>query len=338
MSEGTRIIAGDIGGTKTLLQLAEIQGGRHRILHSQRFVSAEYAQFNQVLAAFMQQIPKHIGAVPVAAACFGIAGPVTGQTAQVTNLPWQINAADLETQFGIGTVSLINDFTAIGYSIEVLQPNDLVCLQQGEAVPQATRAVIGAGTGLGEGLLVWQNGTYIPLPSEGGHVDFAPQDEEQIGLLKFLQQRHGHVSYERIVSGSGLLAIFEYLLSTKKFTASAELQQALRNSSDAAASITEAAMAQRDAAARAALDMFIKIYGAQAGNLALTTLARGGVYIAGGIAPKILDVIKQGEFVRAFCDKGRFKELMQRIPLHVVVNADAGLIGARRVAGDVIKK
>jgi glucokinase len=328
------ILAGDIGGTKTLLQLAEIQGSRPRILHSQRFVSAEFAEFNHLLGAFMQHIQKQIGTLPIASACFGIAGPVTGSRAQVTNLPWLLNTADIEKQFGIARVTLINDFTAVGYSIDVLEHNDLVCLQQGEAVPQATRAVIGAGTGLGEGFLVWQNGAYVPMPSEGGHVDFAPQNEAQIGLLKFLQHRHGHVSYERIVSGSGLVAIYEYLVSTQKYSANS----ALINSEDAAASIADAALQQRDVVAVEALKMFVNIYGAQAGNLALTTLSRGGVYIAGGIAPKILSFMQQGEFLKAFQAKGRFTELMQKIPVHVIVNADAGLIGARRVAVDAIKR
>ncbi|MDQ1363132.1 MAG: glucokinase, partial [Pseudomonadota bacterium] len=258
------------------------------------------------------------------------AGPVSHRTAQVTNLPWSINADSLQQQFNIAHVELINDFAAIGYGIDCLQQQDFVDLQAGHALDKATRVVIGAGTGLGEGYLVWQDGGYVPLPSEGGHADFAPASEVQMNLLGYLQARFGHVSYERVVSGMGLVNIYDFLACNQP--ASIKLQQALLDGDDPAAIIAEFAMEKNEAVAVQALDIFIECYGAQAGNLALTCLARGGVYIAGGIAPKIMQRMQQGDFMRAFCNKGRFASLMQALPVKVIMNPEVGLHGAIRVA------
>lgn len=326
------VLAGDIGGTKTLLQLAEVDGGGSpRAIVERRFDSRAHGDFNAVVGEFLRAA-QGAPAKPIAAACFGVAGPIQEGRARITNLTWSIDAAALGAEFGIPAVHLINDFAAVGFGIEALPPQDLATLQAGAADACGTRAVIGAGTGLGEGILVWERGHYRALPSEGGHVDFAPRDDEQIGLLRYLQARFGHVSYERIVSGSGLETIYQYVVDAALEAPTKALVVALRDAADRAAVISGYAMDGRDPAAGRALDMFVSIYGAQAGNLALTLLATGGVYVAGGIAPKIAAHLARGGFVRAFCDKGRFSDLMRNMPLHVVMNPNVGLIGAVQVA------
>lgn len=323
---GKLVLAGDIGGTKTLLQLVEVSGEKQHTLHERRFDSAAYGDFNAIVGEFLAAAVQ-----PVAAACFGVAGPIYGESAKITNLPWTINAGAVGAEFGIAWVQLINDFSAVGHGIEVLHLDDLVTLQAGEEAQHGTRAVLGAGTGLGEGILLWQGDHYQALPSEGGHVDFAPTDDDQIGLLQYLQPQFGHVSYERILSGSGLVKILEYVTEASLAKATPALQTAMLEN-DPAAAISEYGLDERDPAALKALDMFVAIYGAQAGNLALTLLASGGVYVAGGIAPKIIAKLKHGGFMRAFNDKGRFAALTQRIPVHVVMNQKVGLMGAALVA------
>jgi glucokinase len=324
------IIAGDIGGTKTLLRLLEVDSKHSRNLYSQRFASNDYPDFTTLLAAFIQACQSSVKGQLIAAMCLGIAGPVKERTAKVTNLPWLINADELQQAFAIARVELMNDFMAVGYGLAALQDSELYCLQEAAAIPRATRVVIGAGTGLGQACLVWENGQYKPYPSEGSHVDFAPRNHIQYELLKNLQSRFGHVSYERVVSGSGLVNIFEFLTSTQRTTA--ELEHALQSSVDKAATITAFAVEKKDHLAKQALDIFIDVYGAQAGNFALTCLAQGGVYIAGGIAPKLIQRMAQGDFMHAFRDKGRFASLMESLPVHVVMNAEVGLEGAVQVA------
>jgi glucokinase len=327
-----RVLAGDVGGTKTLLQLAEFDGNACRAIFERRFDSGAYGDFGAVIREFLQAVPA-APAAPLAihSACFGVAGPIRGQTAKITNLPWQIDAGAIGTEFAISRVRLINDFAAVGHGIETLSGADLVTLQAGQPQPGGVRAVIGAGTGLGMGLLVWRDDCYEALPSEGGHVDFAPADEEQIALLRYLKPLYGRVSCERVVSGPGLVKIYEFLRDTGGADESPELRHAMLTG-DAAAAVSEAALAERDALAVQALDLFVSIYGAVAGNLALTLLAGGGVYIAGGIAPKILDRLKAGGFMHAFNAKGRFAELASNFPVHVVTNPKVGLQGAALVA------
>lgn len=328
------VLAGDIGGTKTLLQVVEVdEGGISHAVYERRFDSAAHEDFNALLQEFLyaaEFVPA--ASRQVSAACFGVAGPIHGQHAKITNLPWRIDAGAVGAEFGIAKVSLINDFAAVGFGIEALREDDVATLQAGEAEPNGTRAVLGAGTGLGEGLLVWRDGHYQALPSEGGHVDFAPVDAEQIGLLRYLQPLHGHVSYERILSGPGLVNICEYVMDAGLERHTPELLAAMQDG-DPAAAISDFGMDGRDPAAVRALDMFVAIYGAQAGNLALTLLATGGVYVAGGIAPKIIAKLKRGGFAQAFNDKGRFAELMRKIPVKVVMNPRVGLMGAALVAG-----
>lgn len=318
------ILAGDIGGTKTLLRLSEAGGAAIAEL---RFDSRAYESFDQVVTEFLA---GHAGQA-LAGACFGVAGPVEGGRANITNLPWRIDAAAIAARFHIPQVRLINDFQAVAYGIEALDGGDLATLQAGAPQDGGVRAVIGAGTGLGEGFMTWQGGYYEAFPSEGSHADFAPTDALQIGLLNYLAERHSHVSYERLLSGPGLVNIFEFLRNHEGRQPTPELQAALEVY-DPAAAISHCALAGSDELAVAALELFVRIYGAEAGNLALKVLARGGVYVAGGIAPQIIDKLKDGQFMQAFVDKGRFEELLGRIPVYVVLNPEVGLLGAVRLA------
>lgn len=318
------LLAGDIGGTKTLLRLFEAGGDA---LAERRFDSAAFASLNRIVAEFLSDFPP----LALAAACFGVAGPVEGGRASITNLPWQIDEASIAAEFHIPQVRLINDFQAVAYGIEALESQDLATLQAGAPQQGGVRAVIGAGTGLGEGFMVWQGGYYAAFPSEGSHADFAPTDALQIELLRHLAARYGHVSYERLVSGPGLINIFEFLCDSRGQQATAELQSAMK-AGDPAAAISDYAMSGKDGLAVSALDLFARIYGAESGNLALKVLARGGVYIAGGIAPQIMGKLEEGGFLREFADKGRFAGLLGDIPVHVVLNPKVGLMGAARVA------
>lgn len=320
-----RVLAGDIGGTKIWLRLADVAAGGWRIAAEARFASARYDGLGPVLREFL----ANAGAsAPPAAACFGIAGPIgitdEGEIARVTNLPWVIESARIAEELGGARVRLVNDFQAIGYAIETLASGDLATLQPGVRRARAPCAVIGAGTGLGQTLLVWQGDHYDAVATEGGHVDFAPTDDLQIDLLRALARQYGRVSCERILSGAGLVDVYAFLLG-RGVPRGAE---ALLEAPDAAAAVSAAALAQSDPAAAAALRLFVTVYGAHAGNVALGYLAAGGVYIAGGIAPKILPALRAGDFIRAFQDKGRMAPLLERIPVHVIINEKAGLLGA----------
>lgn len=323
------ILAGDIGGTKTLLQLVECRGGNRRALTEARFESGAYSGLEAIVREFLEA--QGLRRERPGAACFGVAGPVSGGCAKITNLPWRIEADALGRAFDIPKVALINDFVAAASGIEGLVAEDLAVLQSGTAQEHGPRAVIGAGTGLGEGYLVWQGDHYRAYPSEGGHADFAPRDERQIGLLRDLTAKFGRVSYERVVSGQGLAEIYAYLRDSGAASESATLARAIE-AGDPAAAVSHAALEDGDALAGLALDMFVDIYGAQAGNLALTVLATGGVYVAGGIAPKIIGKLREGGFIRAFSAKGRFSDMLAGIPVQVVLNPKVGLIGAARVA------
>ncbi|NIR60922.1 MAG: glucokinase, partial [Gammaproteobacteria bacterium] len=296
-----KVLAGDIGGTTARLLLAAVERGAVRPIFEADSRSGDYPDLAPLVQAFLADAGE--AARGVAAACFAVAGPVAetpeGETAQVTNLPWRLDSAALSEMLGLPRTRLINDFQAAAYGLEALAPTDLLTLQPGRPVPGAPRVLIGAGTGLGEAVLVWTGEHYRPLPSEGGHADLAPGDTEEQALLAHLRERFGHVSWERAVSGPGLVNVFEFLRAHRRREPSPALAEALA-AGDAAAAISESALAQRDGLAMAALAMLVRLYGAQAGNLALTVLARGGVYIGGGIAPKILEWLRHGPFLEAF--------------------------------------
>ncbi len=320
------LLTGDVGGTKTLLQLGLADGSKTALLQ-RSYASAAYAGLPEIVNALLAET----GIRDIAAACFALAGPVSSRIVQLTNLPWAVDADEIAKRFAIGKVQLINDFEAVGYGIAALQPADLLTLQEGEEQASGPRLVVGAGTGLGVAWLTRHENTYRVHPSEAGHIDFAPTDEMQNLLLRYMYERHGHVSYERIVSGPGLLAIFEFMRDTGIAAPSAELVAAMTGE-DAAAAITRFAQRGGDEIALMTVDLFLAVYGAFAGNMALAVLPQGGVYVAGGIAAKIAEQMKAGGFMNAFLNKGRFSGMLGKLPVHVVLNANVGLLGANLIA------
>ena len=325
------ILAGDIGGTKTLLQIADFDNGNKTIVHEHRYVSADYDDLTDMASEFLTEVIKEKGTVKLHSACFGIAGPVTGRQGWVTNLSWELDADKMETALGIPKVRLINDFAAVGYGLEALSGDDIIELQAGKPAKHAPCALIGAGTGLGQGILVWQDDHYEVMSSEGGHCDFAPVDDEQIELLSYLIERFGHVSYERVCCGRGLVNIYEFLRDQNPAAESEAMKEAIATG-DPAAAVSIAGLEGSDEIASRAMHLFAKIYGQQAGNLALTCMSGGGVYIAGGIAPKIIDKLKDGTLTTSFNAKGRMVKLTEVMPVRVVMNANVGLMGAALAA------
>jgi glucokinase len=319
------VLAGDVGGTKTLLALASLEGGRWKIQEERRYENRDFSDFHALLDAFLAAN----GNAP-AAACFAIAAPVTGRSVRLTNLDWIIDADAIAHDFKIPLVRLINDFEAVAVGVEALGEGDMEALQAGRPVVRAPRVVVGAGTGLGVAWLVHSGERYTPIPTEAGHTDFAPQGELQIGLLRYLAEKFGHVSWERVLSGHGLIEVFRYL--DEERSGKPLGLGPLGPDEDAAARITDLALHHSHPVADQALDLFARIYGAVAGNLALAGLTRGGVYIAGGIAPKILPRLKDGRFIEAFRDKGRFASLLAEMPVMVVTNPKIGLLGAMLAA------
>ena len=319
-------IAGDIGGTKTSLRMSAGEGARS-VLLQKSYSSANYAGLAEILDEFMQEA----GVFNISAVCLALAGPVSERKVKLTNLPWEVDADALAGRFSIPRISFINDFEAVGHGIAVLQSGDLLTLQSGNPQAQGVRVVVGAGTGLGVAWLSWMNGEYAVHPSEGGHLDFAPTDARQYDLMQYLQRRHGHVSYERIVSGPGLVAILEFLRDSGQGIPSPKLIEAMEQG-DGAAAITRFAQQDHEDIAQRAVDLFVRVYGAFVGNLALLALPRGGIYVAGGIAAKISAIMQRGEFMRAFLDKGRYTGLLASLPLHIVTNQQVGLLGADLMA------
>ncbi|MBK9132009.1 MAG: glucokinase [Gammaproteobacteria bacterium] len=324
-----KLLAADIGGTKTLLALAEHTDDGIRVIREQRYDSGTYPDFETVLADFLARLEP--AQREIRRACFAVAGPVItaadSEMARVTNLSWRLDNRRLAATFALPSVRLINDFQAVGHGIELLGENDLVILQPGRPRAAAPRAVLGAGTGLGTALLAWDGARYRVLPTEGGHVDFAPNGAVQRDLLVWLAQRYDHVSIERLLSGPGLVAIHEYLCARHPDRVDTDLARRMQNQ-DAAAAVTEHALTRGETLAGEALELFVSIYGAHAGNLALLTLPYGGLYIAGGIAPRILPRLADGRFLAAFNHKGRMSHLTAEIPIAVVINPKVGLLGA----------
>ena len=323
------ILSGDIGGTNSRLRLTNFKNfNDFEITVEANFQNQEYASFSDVVALFLKN--NAIETRDIAAAAFAVAGPVVDGTVKVTNLPWTISEVELTKAFSFKKVNLLNDFEAAGYGVDNLKTEDLYVLQQGTVQPNRPRAMIGAGTGLGVAMAVSKGEHYQVIPTEGGHVDFAPMDEVQMHLLAHMQKRLHRVSAERLVSGMGILNIYKYIRENPLFNESENinLKRALFQEGDAPAKITEYAIEHHDSMAMRTLDLFIRIYGAVAGNLALTTLPFGGLYIMGGIAPKILPQLVDGRFIDALCDKGRMSNLIKTIQVSVVLNTSVGLQGA----------
>src|SRR3989338_1340575 len=316
-----KILAGDIGGTKTLLAVIEVGGTQVHVVHEATYPSRGYATFEALLGEFLSGIetPGH--------AAFGIAGPVQGRVAQTTNLPWRIDADALRRQSGFAHCTLLNDLEATAYGLPALGADDLLTLQPGMANAGGNAAVIAAGTGLGEAGLFWDGQNHCPFATEGGHASFSPGDELEIEFLRHLRQRHRHVSWERVVSGMGLLSLHEFLCLYRHAAVPQWLADEMR-SGDAAASIAAAALSGRDEICVETLHRFVRLYGAGAANPALKAMSRGGLYVGGGIAPKILPLLQDGAFLDAFLNKGRMRPLLEAMPLRVILNDRAALFGA----------
>ncbi|MFZ5557359.1 MAG: glucokinase [Pseudomonadota bacterium] len=322
------LLAADLGGTKSNLALFEDRAGGPAPREEATLTSAEHADACAVVQAFL-------AGTRVDAAVVAIAGPVLDGRAAPPNLPWVVELAALRRALATDRVDLINDLVATAYGIDGLAPEYLAVLN--EAAPgSGAIAVIAAGTGLGEAALMNLEGRPVALPSEGGHADFGPGDDDQIALLQNLARRYGHVSWERVVSGPGLTAIYEFLLETGRGSPNRDLAARMA-AGDPSAEITRAALAGSDATAGRALDLFVHAYGAEAGNLALKFLATGGVYLAGGIAPKIVERLRSGPFMTGFLAKGRHADLLRRIPVAVVLEPRTALWGAARRAADLAR-
>ncbi|MBJ6799035.1 glucokinase [Geomonas propionica] len=320
------ILAGDVGGTSTRLAYFEADAAGLTVLAHAQYKSAAHGSLTEMLRHFSLQ-----HGIICERACLGIAGPIIDGRVRTPNLPWTIDSVDLAQTLGLAQLRLINDLEANTYGIAALKQDDLFTLNAGTPHPDATIAVVSAGTGLGESLAYWDGGTHRPLPSEAGHADFAARNDLEAELLLYLQAKHGRVSYERVLSGPGLHDIYRFLRDRRYFEEQAAVVDAMA-SLDPPAVITRAALKDSCPMCVKAVDMFIAIYGAEAGNAALRFLATGGVYLGGGIAPKILDLLKGATFMVAFTAKGRLSPLVQSIPVHVILNEDTALLGAGRAA------
>ncbi len=317
------ILAGDIGGTKTVLALIENAEAVQRPFREATFPSSQYSSLESIIQEFLAEIDE----TPTAAS-FGVAGPVVNGRSQITNLPWIIDATVIQETFNIPRVHLLNDLEAIATAVPHLAADEMTTLNPGQPNPTGAIAIVAPGTGLGEAFLVWDGQRYRAYPTEGGHVSFAPSNHEELDLLLFLQRKYGHVSYERVCSGSGIPNIFDFLADSSNFKNPGWLRRDLALAEDRTPIIFHAALEKKEPIAIAALELFVKILGGEVGNMALKVLATGGVYIGGGIPPRILPLLQRSDFMNFVTQKGRFSGLLSRIPVHVIQNPKAALRGA----------
>lgn len=323
------ILAGDIGGTKTVLALFQDDGDGLHAVHETTFASGEYSSLEDILATFLGEVPDW----PIRAGCFGIAGPVFEGQCVATNLLWRLDEVALARALGVPTVKLLNDVEAAAYGMLHLPPEDFEVLNPGpHPKRQGNMAVIAAGTGLGEAILYRDGARFHPIATEGGHTGFAPHTDQEIALLQYLRGKFdGHVSYERILSGPGLVHLYTFLRDDGNIAEPTWLTETLRHG-DPSPAIAGVALADQDPVCVAALELFCAIYGGEASNLALKCLAVGGVVVGGGIAPKLLPVLKNGGFMHRFTDRGRFVNFLQDIEVRVALNPRAPLLGAAHFA------
>jgi len=318
------LLAGDIGGTKTNLAVYAAESGLGAPLAESTFPSRRYGSLEALIADFREHTN-----LPFNSAVFGVAGPVVDGRAVVTNLPWRMEEEGLRASLGVKSVKLLNDLESIANAVPSLEAKDLHTLRPGKAVQNAPIAIVAPGTGLGEAFLTWERKRYKAHASEGGHASFAPSDGEQCDLLRFLLDKIGHVSYERVCSGLGIPNIYAFYKETGRHPEETWLAEKLATAPDPTPVIVETALARPDCAiCRATLEMFVAILGGEAGNMALKVLATGGVYLGGGIPPRILSVLESGRFLIEFTAKGRFADLLQNVPVHVILNPKAALLGA----------
>lgn len=356
------ILAGDIGGTKTYLALYDWKEGRVESTREEKFYNADFESFEEILSEFLappeyppdpfeaedglnDDSPSDDTAEPdekpdvppkesIEAACFGVAGPIIDNRCRATNLPWVIDGHTLTTHIDTLKVRLLNDVEAMAYGVLVLRPEETE-LVNGQSLKDGTKILVAPGTGLGEAIMYWDGGEYRPIPSEGGHASFAPTSDIEIDLLRYIRTSFLHVSVERVLSGGGLHTIYQFLRDIKKNEPTWFAELLLTG--DPPTLITEAAMNGKPDICVQALELFVSILGAEAGNLALKTLARGGVYLGGGIVPHIVPRLKDKRFAQSFIAKGRFKRLLSALPVHVILNDQAGLLGAASIAAKMAR-
>jgi len=320
------ILAGDIGGTNARLAFFDVMNGQFRLVSASVFPSREYAGLDQIVSKFVETSKLHPDA-----ACFGVPGPVRSGRVETSNLPWVIESARLADELNLKKTVLINDLEANAWGIATLGPEDVVSLNQVKGNPVGNQAVISAGTGLGEAGMCWDGSQHRIFASEGGHSDFAPRNELEIELFRYLSGRYGHVSYERVVSGPGLVNVFHFLRDSGRGTEPQWLTDQMAHG-DPAAAISRAALDGACALCEQALDLFVSVFAAEAGNLALKIMATGGVYLGGGIAPKMLTKLSGPLFMHAFVGKGRMQPLLEAMPVKVITNDKTALMGAARCA------
>ena len=320
------ILAGDVGGTKVHLALYDFTNGKLTYTRDERYPAKEFSGLEEIVKQFL-------GADKVSAACFGVPGPVRDGRLRLTNLPWTLDSRELSANLSIEHVFLINDLEANGYGIAELSADQIYTLSEGDPSQIGNRALIAAGTGLGEGILAWNGRIHVPYPSEGGHVDYAPRNEDEIDLLRYLKQKYsGRISFERVVSGMGITNIYDFLRDVRGVEEPKWLADKMAAAHDVNAVITEEGLAARSELCEKTLDMFVSAYGAESGNLALKVLSVGGLYVGGGIAPRLIEKLKDGTFMKAFTDKGRLSQLLVNMPVRVILESRAALMGAAAYA------
>jgi glucokinase len=334
-SSAPLVLAADVGGTNARIGLGRYDGEHVSLLARRVYPTQTCASLEAAIDVFLDDPEVAASAAAVEGACFAVAGPVTQGRARLTNRGWTISEEALSAHLGLDSVRVINDFAAAGVGIGELEEEDFLALQHGSGIEHGVRVIVGAGTGLGVAVLLFEEGRYRVHPSEAGHGSFAPGTASHDALLRYLRGRLSHVSYERVVSGQGPPAILDFLADTEGCTPSRELTDAMAQG-DSTKAIAQFALENRDVAAVRALDLFVSAYGTFAGNMALAVLAHGGVFVGGGIAPKIAAKLEDGTFVRAFCAKGRFQPLLETIPVKIVMNEHVGLYGALVEAGRAV--
>ncbi len=325
-----RVLAGDIGGTNARLAIYDVEGERYELVSSETYPSQRFDTLVAIVKDFLSSREAD-----VQRACFGVAGPVRDGHAQTTNLPWRVSTAELAAGAGVKQVAVINDLEAQAHGIVTLAPDDLATLSAGDPRSVGNRALIAAGTGLGQAGLYWDGKSHHPFACEGGHTSFAPKGELQIALLEFMTERYEHVSWERVVSGPGLVSLHDFLVDHRRFQLPPDHPVP---DPEAGEAITESAIGGRCPICIEALDLFVALYGAEAGNLALKIMARGGLYLGGGIAPKIVEVLKRPRFIEAFVAKGRMRPLLEVMPVRVILNERTALQGAARYAANFLSR
>ncbi len=317
------ILAGDIGGTKTVLGLFDDTGSIRDPVREERFPSGDFPSLEAIVETFLSGTDAR-----PSVACFGVAGPVLGGEAKITNLPWIINARTCGNAFDIEHVYLINDLQSVATEVPHLNADDVTVLNEGVRNPHGAMAVVAPGTGLGEAFLVWTGQGYQAYPTEGGHASFAPNSKDQLDLLVYLTRRFGHVSFERVCSGSGIPNIYDFVRDTGRYAEPAWLREALIGAEDPTPTIVNSALENKAECCVATLNMFVRILGGVVGNIALKVLATGGVFLGGGIPPRILPRLQQPDFLAAVTHKGRFSQMVSQIPLQVIRDPKAALRGA----------